>query len=95
MAVTKFNSKPSITHVYVEKVLEDRTLVRCELETGRTHQIRVHLSYIKHPIIGDPVYGKKLDDFGQRLHAAKLELIHPNTKQLMTFEAPLPKEFEA
>lgn len=94
MAVTKTNSKEARTHVYVEKVLEDRTLVRCELETGRTHQIRVHLAYIKHPIIGDPVYGHKIDDFGQRLHAARLELVHPRTKELMVFEAPLPKEFE-
>lgn len=93
MAVTKTNSKNAITHVYVEKVLENRTLVRCELETGRTHQIRVHLAYFKHPIIGDPIYGKKIDEFGQRLHAARLELTHPRTREKMVFEAPMPEEF--
>lgn len=93
MAVTKNNSKMAITHVYVEKVLENKTLVRCELETGRTHQIRVHLAYIKHPIVGDPVYGHYLDEFGQRLHATRLELVHPRTKKVMVFEAPLPDKF--
>ena len=93
MAVQHNRSKLAKTHVYVEKVLEDRTLVKCELETGRTHQIRVHLAYIKHPIIGDPVYGKRIDDFGQRLHAYKLKLVHPTTKKVMEFEAPIPKEF--
>lgn len=93
MAVTKNNSKMAITHVYVQKVLENKTLVKCELETGRTHQIRVHLAYIKHPIVGDPVYGHYLDEFGQRLHAAKLELVHPKTKKVMVFEAPLPEKF--
>ncbi len=94
MSITKLNAKEAITHVYTEKIYHDSSLVRCELETGRTHQIRVHLSHLKHPIIGDPLYGTKIDDFGQRLHAAKLELVHPTTKELMTFEAPLPKEFE-
>lgn len=93
MAVQHDHSKQAKTHVYVEKVLADKTLVRCELETGRTHQIRVHLAYIKHPIIGDPIYGKRIDDFGQRLHAYKLKLIHPTTKKEMEFEAPLPEEF--
>ena len=94
MTVTRLNSKEAITHVFIEKINVDTTLVRCELETGRTHQIRVHLKYIKHPIIGDPLYGTRIDDFGQRLHAYKLELTHPTTKKLMTFEAPIPKEFE-
>ncbi|MCK5807281.1 MAG: RluA family pseudouridine synthase, partial [Mycoplasmataceae bacterium] len=93
MAVQHDHSKQAKTHVYVEKVLADKPLVRCELETGRTHQIRVHLAYIKHPIIGDPIYGKRIDDFGQRLHAYKLKLIHPTTKKEMEFEAPLPEEF--
>ena len=93
MAVQKYNSKKAITHVYVEKILEKKTLVKCELETGRTHQIRVHLSYIKHPIVGDPVYGKKIDNFGQRLHAYKLKLIHPRTKKEMEFSVNPPKEF--
>lgn len=94
MTVTKFNSKEAITHVFTEEVYEKTSLVRCELETGRTHQIRVHMQYIKHPVVGDPLYGKSIDKFGQRLHAAKLELIHPTTKEIMTFEAPLPKEFD-
>lgn len=94
MCVTKLNSKDAITHVFTEKVFKNTSLVRCELETGRTHQIRVHMKYIKHPVIGDPLYGKKIDDFGQRLHAAKLELVHPKTKKILTFEVPLPKKFE-
>ncbi|MCK5867148.1 MAG: RluA family pseudouridine synthase [Mycoplasmataceae bacterium] len=93
MAVQHNHSKLAKTHVFVEKVLENKTLVRCELETGRTHQIRVHLAYIKHAIIGDPIYGKRIDDFGQRLHAYKLKLIHPTTKKEMEFEAPIPEEF--
>ena len=93
MTVTRLNAKDAITHVFIEKLFEKQTLVRCELETGRTHQIRVHLKYIKHPIIGDPLYGTRIDDFGQRLHAYKLELTHPTTKKLMTFEAPIPEEF--
>ncbi|NQZ29088.1 MAG: RluA family pseudouridine synthase [Mycoplasmatales bacterium] len=92
MAVQRQNSKHAKTHVFIEKVMENTTLVRCELETGRTHQIRVHLAYIGHPIIGDSLYGTQLDSFGQRLHAYKLELTHPNG-ELMKFEAPLPKEF--
>lgn len=93
MAVTKVNSKEAITHVFVEKIMDTRTLVKCKLETGRTHQIRVHLAYIKHPIIGDPVYGKVINDFGQRLHAYKLSFVHPTTQKLMEFTAPIPEEF--
>ncbi len=92
MTVQRQNSKDAKTHVYIEKVMENTTLVRCELETGRTHQIRVHLAYIGHPVIGDPLYGTAIDTFGQRLHAFQLELTHPNGK-LMKFEAPIPKEF--
>ncbi len=94
MSVQKQNSKNAITHIYVEKIFENKTLVRCELETGRTHQIRVHLSYIKHPIIGDPTYGTKIDDFGQRLHALKLKFIHPKTKKELEFKVKPPIEFE-
>lgn len=94
MAVQNENSKEAITHVFTERILEKKTLVRCELETGRTHQIRVHLAYIKHPIIGDPIYGTTIDSFGQRLHAYKLKLIHPTTKKVMEFTAEPPKEFE-
>ncbi|MCP4336652.1 MAG: RluA family pseudouridine synthase [Mycoplasma sp.] len=92
MAVTRNNSKQAKSHFFVEKVQEKTTLIKCELETGRTHQIRVHASHIGHPVVGDPLYGKRLDDFGQRLHAYKLKFIHPNGKE-MEFEAPVPKEF--
>ncbi len=74
------------------------TLVRFCLETGRTHQIRVHCRYLGHPITGDPVYGAKKQKFnlnGQLLHAFRLTLTHPRTGELMTFEAPLPDYFEA
>ena len=94
MSIQKLNSKEAITHVYVQKILENKTLIKCELETGRTHQIRVHLSHIGHPIIGDPIYGKKIDEFGQRLHASKLILIHPSTKEKMEFVSKTPLEFE-
>ncbi len=94
MSIQKINSKSAITHVYVEKILNNKTLVRCELETGRTHQIRVHLSYIGHPIIGDPIYGQKIDEFGQRLHAYKLTLTHPFTKEKMEFVSNPPQEFD-
>ncbi len=72
-------------------------LVQCDLHTGRTHQIRVHMAYLKHPVVGDPVYGRKNQKFklnGQLLHAARLSLDHPRTGERMTFEAPLPDYFE-
>ena len=74
------------------------TLVRFRLETGRTHQIRVHCRHLGHPIVGDPVYGSKKQKFklnGQLLHACRLELTHPKTGERMTFEAPLPAYFSA
>ena len=96
MCVTSDNSKEAITHIRVLERYNDATLIRCKLETGRTHQIRVHLSYIGHPIVNDPVYGKrKLIDpkFGQMLHAEKLGFVHPITKEYMEFTSPLPEEF--
>lgn len=72
-------------------------LVQCDLHTGRTHQIRVHMAYIKHPVVGDPVYGRKNQKIklnGQLLHAARLSFDHPKTGERMTFEAPLPDYFE-
>ncbi|WP_033161365.1 RluA family pseudouridine synthase [[Mycoplasma] collis] len=97
MTIAKQNSKNSITHVYLIKNFyynnKPLSLIRCELETGRTHQIRVHLSYIKHPVYGDPLYGKKVDDFNQRLHAYEIEFQHPDGK-IMNFKIDLPKEFE-
>ena len=97
MAVTRDNSKEAITCFYVLKRFTNHTLVRCALKTGRTHQIRVHLSYIGYPIEGDTIYSKRANKVyrnGQLLHAYKLTLIHPTTKKEMTFEAPLPDYFK-
>lgn len=96
MCVTSTNSKEAVTHIKVLERLNKTTLIRCKLETGRTHQIRVHLSYIGHPVVNDPVYGyKKLVDesFGQMLHAEKLGFVHPTTKEYMEFTAPVPDRF--
>ena len=97
MTVTSENSKDAVTHIRVLERYKDSTLIRCKLETGRTHQIRVHLSYIGHPVVNDPVYGhKKLidKDFGQMLHAEKLGFVHPTTKEYMKFTAEPPKRFQ-
>ncbi len=88
--------KESVTFFTVERRFKSKeaTLIRCRLLTGRTHQIRVHLDYIGHPILGDPLYGKgnrKLFDEGQLLHAYELTLTHPVSGKKMTFESPLPK----
>lgn len=95
MAVSK-DGKDAITHFEVLERFKAYTLVYCKLETGRTHQIRVHLDYIGHPLAADPVYGPKitLEGNGQYLHATKLTLIHPSSNEKMTFEAPLPDYFE-
>ena len=94
MAVTSINSKNAITHFTVLDRLNKATLLQCILETGRTHQIRVHMKYINHPIINDPIYNKKIyGDFGQMLHAKEIEFVHPTTNELMHFECDLPKEF--
>ena len=96
MCVTGSNSKEAITHIRVLERYKNETLIRCKLETGRTHQIRVHLSYIGHPVINDPVYNSKklIDkDFGQMLHAEKLGFVHPTTKEYMEFTAPVPAKF--
>ncbi|MDR3215116.1 MAG: RluA family pseudouridine synthase [Bacilli bacterium] len=96
MAVTSFNSKPAITHVNVLNVYKEYSYIECQLETGRTHQIRVHLNYIKHPIYGDPKYGYKKDDisYGQYLHAKKIGFIHPRTQEYLEFEIDIPQEFK-
>lgn len=90
------DGKHAVTHFEVMHTYAKYSLIKCHLETGRTHQIRVHLSYINHPIVGDPVYGFKplLVESGQMLHAYRLDFIHPRTKKAMTFEVPLPLEFE-
>lgn len=96
MCVTSENSKDAITHLKVIERLNNATLIRCKLETGRTHQIRVHLNYIGHSIVNDPVYGKKKlidEDFGQMLHAEKIGFVHPTTKEYMEFTSPVPDRF--
>ncbi|MDD6467810.1 MAG: RluA family pseudouridine synthase [Erysipelotrichaceae bacterium] len=96
MTVTDKNSKQAITEFFVKERFKGFTLVECHLKTGRTHQIRVHMQYIKHPVVGDPKYSyrKPLTDHGQLLHAFELTLIHPITEERMTFTAPLPAEFQ-
>ena len=97
MAVTATNSKNAVTHFKVIERFKDYTLVECELETGRTHQIRVHLSHIGYPIVGDYTYSNGKNEFGvvgQCLHAKCLEFKHPITGAEMKLEAPLPKYFE-
>ena len=94
MCVTDINAKDAITHFKVLERYEKATLIECKLETGRTHQIRVHMNYIGHPIVNDPVYGnhKKINDLGQCLHAKELGFIHPRTKKYMEFTSELPKK---
>lgn len=113
MAVVSRGGKPAITHYHVLKryfakddVSQSISLVQCDLETGRTHQIRVHMAHIGHPLVGDPVYGrvpkwaKKVFDPAviafprQALHAFELRFIHPRSGELMTFNAPLPPDLE-
>ena len=88
--------KPAVTHFQVLERFADFTLVELQLETGRTHQIRVHMKYIGYPLAGDPVYGPKktLPGKGQFLHARLLGFEHPRTGALLTFEAPLPEVFQ-
>ena len=82
-------------YTLVKLVLENASLIELQLETGRTHQIRVHLSYIGYPVHNDPVYsGKKCTEFGQFLHSAYLKFKHPITGEILEFEAKLPEEFE-
>jgi 23S rRNA pseudouridine1911/1915/1917 synthase len=95
MAVVK-DGKHAITHFEVLGQNLSYALVKCELETGRTHQIRVHMAYINHPIVGDPVYGPKkaYGKTGQYLHAYKLAFMHPIKKEYMTFNVDIPSEFK-
>lgn len=97
MAVVSKNGKNAVTHFKVLETYESNTLIEAKLETGRTHQIRVHMAYYGHPVVGDMVYGYKKQRFklkGQLLHAETLGFIHPNTKEYMEFHAPLPDYFE-
>jgi len=95
MAVTMQHSRPAVTHYQVLESYPGYSYVRCRLETGRTHQIRVHMAYIGHPVAGDPLYGGKteLGLTAQCLHARCIHFIHPSTGEMMTFQSDLPKEF--
>lgn len=96
MTVTRKNAKEAITHFQVLKNYDQYAYIRCSLETGRTHQIRVHMQYIDHPIVGDPKYSYKKtpDTKGQLLHACHIEFVHPTTQEKMSFDAPLDPIFE-
>ena len=93
MKVTDINSKEAVTHFKVLERFKNTTLIECILETGRTHQIRVHLAYIKHPVLNDPTYGKAKTEFGQMLHSKSIRLKHPRTGKELFFEIEPPKEF--
>lgn len=96
MTVTETNSKNALTHFKVIERFEKYTLIEAKLETGRTHQIRVHMTYINHPVVGDPVYGYKNQKFnlqGQLLFAKKIGFIHPRSGEYLEFEAELPEYF--
>lgn len=90
------NGRHAVTHFHVLERFKDYSFVECQLETGRTHQIRVHMKYIGHPLAGDPKYGprKTLKINGQALHAAVLGFIHPRTHEYLEFEAPMPSDME-
>ena len=97
MAVTFENSKEAVTNFKVMERFGDYTLVECKLETGRTHQIRVHMAYIGHPVVGDPKYGPGRGHFaieGQALHSTELTIEHPVTAKKMVFSANLPEDME-
>ena len=95
MEVTSKNSKEAITNFKVLERFKNVTLLELKLETGRTHQIRVHLKYINHPVCNDPVYSnnKNIDNYGQLLHAKEISFIHPTTKERMTFTCEPDEEF--
>lgn len=94
MCVTEKNSKNAVTNFIVLERYKNASLIECILETGRTHQIRVHMAYINHPVINDPVYGTTIiNDYGQLLHAGYLGFNHPITKKFLEFTCPLEPEF--
>lgn len=97
MAINEKNGKPAVTHYKVLKRFREYTYIECRLETGRTHQIRVHMTSIGHPLLGDEVYGSRRSPFrleGQTLHAYTLGFIHPGTREYLEVSAPLPAYFE-
>ena len=95
MSVTSINSKNAVTHFKVLERFKDATLIELQLETGRTHQIRVHMNYIGHPVVNDPVYGnrKLIDNTGQCLHAKSLGFVHPTKNEYMEFNVDAPECF--
>lgn len=95
MAVTDINSKKAITHFKVLERYKNATLIELKLETGRTHQIRVHMNYIGHPVVNDPVYGRRkiIDESGQCLHAKTLGFVHPTKNEYVEFTSELPECF--
>jgi len=95
MAVTDVNGKEAVTHFKVLERFQNHTLIECKLETGRTHQIRVHMAYIGYPVLNDPLYGKgKCTDFGQMLHSYSIRFQHPRTGKELFFTVEAPKEFQ-
>ena len=98
MSINERNGKPAVTHYTVLERFGNYTLIECKLETGRTHQIRVHMSSIGHPLLGDVLYSNGKSAFkhleGQTLHAKTIGFVHPTTKNYMEFHAPLPEYFE-
>ena len=98
MAIDRAKGKSALTHWEVLERYSGYTYLKCRLETGRTHQIRVHLATMGHPLLGDTVYGRKKPVpglAGQCLHAKKLSFLHPRTEERLTVECPLPEWFEA
>ena len=95
MAVVE-GGKDAVTHFKVIERFKDFTLIECKLETGRTHQIRVHMAFINHPVLNDPLYGvkKQTTEFGQYLHAKTLGFVHPVSNEYMEFDSELPDEFK-
>lgn len=97
MSINERNGKPAVTHYHVLNRFRDYTHIECRLETGRTHQIRVHMASIGHPLLGDAVYGPARCPYrleGQTLHAGVLGFVHPRSREYMEFSAPLPEYFE-
>lgn len=97
MAINEQNGKPAITHYKVLRRFQEYTYIECQLETGRTHQIRVHMTSIGHPLLGDEVYGQRKSSYhlcGQTLHAMVIGFIHPSSGEYLEITAPLPEYFE-